>query len=99
MHAAIETTVRPTSHSEKPYSPTWYETCRSLIQGAFCENWSPVALKSNRTACSIQTPTSTSDTSTARLPIAYRERGRIHSAIAAPTGSQMRTEVKSETLI
>ena len=70
MHAAIATTVSPTSQSEKPYSPTWYETCRSLIHGAFCENWRPLRAKSKRAACSIQMPTSASETSTARLPVA-----------------------------
>ena len=70
MQAAITTTVRPTSQSEKAYSPTWYETCRSLIQGVLCENCRPVRVKLKRAACSIQSPTSTSEMSTARLPVA-----------------------------
>jgi len=37
----MQTTVRPTSQSEKPYSPTWYETCRSEIHDARCENCRP----------------------------------------------------------
>ena len=70
MAAAIATTVRPTSQSENPYSPTWYETCRSLIHVVFCANCSPVCEKSKRAACSIQMPTSRSDTSTASEPVA-----------------------------
>ena len=70
MHAAIATTVSPTSHSENAYSPTWYETCMSLIHGVCCANWSPLRSKWKRIACSIQSPTSTSETSSARLPVA-----------------------------
>ena len=66
----MQTTVSPTSQSEKPYTPTWYETCRSLIQLPRCSNWRPLREKSKRAACSIQIPTSASETSTASEPVA-----------------------------
>src|SRR4051794_1280682 len=99
MAAVIEITVSPTSHSENPYSPTWYETPSSLIHDACCWNWSPLCEKSKCVSWLIQTPTSTSDTPTASEPVAYFESGSTHTTIAAPIGSQIRSEVKEETLI
>src|SRR6185437_11857855 len=99
MHAAMTTTVSPASQSEKPYSPTWYETCRSLIHGVRSENCRPLRAKSKRAACSIQNPTSTRETSTARLPVAKRDKGRIQIASAPAIGSQMSTDVIDEVVI
>jgi len=70
VHAAIVTTVRPTSQSENPYTPTWYETWRSpnhLARSCICR---PEREKSKRAACSIQKPTSAREKSSARLPVA-----------------------------
>src|SRR5882724_1581377 len=95
----MATTVSPTSQSENAYSPTWYETPRSLIHGVRCENCKPERPKSKRASCSIQMPTSSSETSTASEPVAYRESGSTQTTTAAPIGSQMRSEVNSETVI
>src|SRR5580765_3300047 len=59
----------------------------------------PEREKSKFDACSIQKPTSMSDTSTARLPVAYFESGRSQTAIAPAIGSQMRIEVRCAVLI
>src|SRR4051794_8209134 len=76
------------SQSEKPNIPTWYETFRSLNHDARCSNWSP-SEKSKRVSDSIQKPTSTSETSSAKDPVA-RPSGKTKDASAPATGRKMR---------
>src|SRR5579863_1322995 len=59
----------------------------------------PERWKSKRAACSIQKPTSMSEMSTARLPVAYRDSGRSETAIAPAIGSQMSSEVRKVELM
>src|SRR5881275_771522 len=87
--AAITTTVRPTSQSENPYIPTWYETLRSLNHDACCSNCSPFE-KSKRASASIQKPTSTSATSTPNDATARPPKGNTKHASPPATGRKIR---------
>src|SRR4051794_9852871 len=87
--AAITTTVRPTSHSENPYIPTWYETLRSLNHDACCSNCSPCE-KSKRASASIQKPTSTSATSAPNEATARPPNGNTKHASPPATGRKIR---------
>src|SRR5436190_9405041 len=87
--AAITTTVRPTSQSENPYMPTWYETLRSLNHDACCSNCSPFE-KSKRASASIQKPTSTSATSAPNDATARPPKGKTKQASPPATGRKIR---------
>ena len=87
--AAITTTVRPTSQSENPYMPTWYETLRSLNHEACCSNCSRFE-KSKRASASIQKPTSTSATSAPNDATARPPNGKTKQASPPATGRKIR---------
>src|SRR3954452_8283106 len=87
--AAITTTVSPTSHSENPYIPTWYDTLRSLNHDACCSNCSPFE-KSKRASASIQKPTSTSATSAPNDATARPPNGNTKHARPPATGRKIR---------
>src|SRR4051795_5374699 len=85
----MTTTVRPTSQSEKPYIPTWYDTLRSLNHDACCSNCSPCE-KSKRASASIQKPTSTSATSAPNEATARPPNGNTKHASPPATGRKIR---------
>src|SRR6266705_1679870 len=80
--AAWTTTVSPTSQSENPYMPTWYETCKSVNQFVCCSSCRPPWLKLKRTSESIQSPTSASATSRAIEPAVKSSQGNSQTSSA-----------------
>src|SRR4249919_902848 len=89
----MTTTVRPTSQTEKPYKPTWYETFRSENQLVFWESCGPGFEKLYCATASIQTAISTSANKSAVDPTQNGRSGRIQTTSAPATGSRIRTVV------
>src|ERR671936_1532339 len=91
--AACTTTVSPTSQSEKPYMPTWYETWRSANQFVRWSSCRPPRSKLKRTSDSIQTPTSARAVRTAIAPAVNASHGNSQTSRAPPSGIRINAVV------